>query len=88
MANIKSAEKRIRQTAKRLLRNRSQRSRMRTAIKQLRQAVAAGDAKHARELLDPTLSLIDRTAQKKDIHPNAAARTKSRLVRAIHKLSA
>ncbi len=88
MANIKSAEKRVRQTARQLQRNRSQRSRMRTAIKQLRQAVEAGDAKQARELLDPTLSLIDRTAQKKVIHPNAAARTKSRLVRAIHKLSA
>lgn len=88
MANTKSAEKRIRQTAKQRERNRSQRSRMRTAVKQLRQAIVAGDVKKAEELLPPTLSLIDRTAQKNVVHPNAAARTKSRLERAVKKLGA
>lgn len=86
MANIKSAEKRIGQTERDRERNRSQRSRMRRAIRQLREAVSAGDLDKARELLPDTLKLIDSTAQKKVIHRNAAARTKSRLSRAVASL--
>ena len=86
MANHRSAEKRIRQTAKREARNRHFRTRMRTAIKKLRAALAEGDAGSARELLTPTLSLIDATAQKGVIHRNAAARYKSRLTRHVNAL--
>ncbi|MDA8016854.1 MAG: 30S ribosomal protein S20 [Thermoanaerobaculia bacterium] len=86
MANHKSAEKRIRQTAKRRLRNRQKMTRMRSAIKKLRAAVAEGDQKTAQELLQPTLSIVDRTAQKGVIHGNKAARTKSRLVYAVSSL--
>jgi small subunit ribosomal protein S20 len=88
MANTRSAEKRLRQTAKQRDRNRAQRTRMRSAVARLRRTVEAGDATKAQELLDPTLSLIDRTAQKKVIHANAAARSKARLVHAVKKLSA
>ena len=87
MANIKSAEKRIRRTLKEQARNRSQRSQMRTAIKQLRGVIASGDKKKAGELLPGTLSLIDRTAVKKVVHRNAAARSKSRLVAAVSKMA-
>ena len=87
MANTRSAEKRLRQTVKHQERNRAQRSRMRSAVARLRRTVDAGDAKKAAELLEPTLSLIDRTAQKKVIHANAAARSKARLVHAVKKLS-
>ena len=83
MANKVSAEKRMRQAPKRRLRNRSHRSRMRSQIKSLRQAVASGDAEKARELLPATLGVIDHTAQRGIIHRNAAARTKSRLSRAV-----
>ena len=86
MANHKSAEKRIRQTAKRRLRNRNNITRMRGAVKKLRSAVAEGDQKTAQELLQPTLSIVDRTAQKGVIHGNKAARTKSRLVHAVASL--
>ena len=86
MANNPSAIKRNRQTVGRRLRNRSQKSRMRTAIKTLRQAIDEGDAATARRLLPDTLSLVDATAQKGAIHDNAAARTKSRLERAVAKL--
>ncbi len=86
MANIKSAEKRIGQTERDRDRNRSQRSRMRRAVRQLREAVSAGDVSKAQELLPDTLKLIDTTAQKKIIHRNAAARTKSRLSRAVANL--
>ena len=83
MANIESAKKRIRKTATQRERNRTVTSRMRTAIKTLRQTVAAGDGSAARELLPKTESIVDATARKGMIHRNAAARTKSRLAKAV-----
>jgi small subunit ribosomal protein S20 len=83
MANSKSAVKRIRQNEVRRQRNRSYRTRMRTAIRKLRTAMTEGDAAKAQELLDPTLVLIDKTASKGIIHDNTAARYKSRLTRAV-----
>ncbi len=87
MANTKSAQKRMRQALKRRARNRAQRSTLRTAVKNLRSAVADGNAELARELLPSTLSIVDTTAKKGVIHANAAARTKSRLARAVNGLS-
>lgn len=86
MANTKSAQKRIRQSSKRRERNRAHRSTMRTAVKKLRRLVADGDAEQARELLPRTLSIVDASAQKGVIHANTAARTKSRLARAVGRL--
>ena len=83
MANTKSAEKRNRQTIRERDRNRAQRTRMRTAVKGLREAVEAGDADKAKELLPETIRIIDVTAQKNVVHANAAGRTKSRLTRAV-----
>jgi small subunit ribosomal protein S20 len=86
MANSKSAEKRIRQAEKRRVRNRFHRSRMRTAVKQLRDHIEQGQGEQARASLSGTLGLIDATARKGVIHRNAAARTKSRLTIAVSKL--
>jgi len=83
MANTKSAEKRNRQNIKQRERNRANRSRLRTAIKSLRSAVATGDATAAAELLPQTLGIIDKTAQKKIIHSNTASRYKSRLTKSV-----
>jgi len=88
MANHKSAVKQHKQALQRRLRNRNHRSRMRSAIKELRQAVEAGDAETSRGLLPATLALVDRTSKLGGIHDNAAGRTKSRLTRAVNKLSA
>jgi len=88
MANTKSAEKRWRQSIVRRTRNRSRLSRLRTSLKRVRTAVAEGDAAKAQELLSPTLSLIDQTSAKGSIHPNAAARYKSRLTRLVRGLGA
>ena len=87
MANIKSAEKRIEQTARSRERNRAQRSKMRGAVRKVRQAIEDGDSAKAQELLPETLSLVDATAQKGVVHRNAAARTKSRLTRAVAGMS-
>jgi len=82
MANIKSARKRIRQTAKRQLRNRSVRSHLRTKVKQYRQAEAPKKA----ETLTATYAEIDRAWRKGVIHKNAASRYKSRLAKAAAKV--
>lgn len=87
MANTKSAEKRNRQNVKARERNRAHRSRLRTAIKSLRAAVASGDAAKAQELLPQTLGVIDATAQKKVIHSNTASRYKSRLAKTVASLN-
>ena len=86
MANIKSAKKRIRQDETRQARNRANRSRVRTAVKDLRTAIETGDGDKAREMLPSTLGVIDNSRQKNVMNRNAAARTKSRLTRAVASL--
>ena len=88
MANHKSAIKKARQDQVRRLRNRGHRSRMATAVKKFRKALAAGDVDAARSLLPGTLSILDRSAKLGVMHDNAAARSKSRLTRALNKLAA
>ena len=77
MANIKSAEKRIRTSAKKRARNKARVSRLRSAVKGYRQTDAKGKAK----ALPTTHSEIDRALAKGVIHRNAAARYKSRLAK-------
>jgi small subunit ribosomal protein S20 len=77
MANIKSAVKRMRQTARRAARNRSVRSALRTTLKTYRAADDSG--KSAK--VPATYSEIDTARRKGVIHRNAAARYKSRLAR-------
>ncbi|HEX5703191.1 MAG TPA: 30S ribosomal protein S20 [Pyrinomonadaceae bacterium] len=79
MPNHKSAEKRVRQSERRRLINRSNRTRLRTAIKNLRTALSKDAGKAAPELLPKTVSEIDKAVQKGVLHRNAAARHKSRL---------
>ena len=88
MANHKSATKEHRQSLKRRARNRDHRSRLRTAVKKFRAALEAGDTETAGGLLPSTLALLDRTAKLGGIHDSAAARTKSRLTRALNRASA
>ena len=79
MPNHKSAEKRMRQNEKRKQINRSNRTRVRGAIKKLRGALESGDAKELQTLLPATISTIDKAVQKGVLHRNTAARYKSRL---------
>ena len=79
MANHVSALKRVRQTEKRTGVNRANRSRLRTALRSLREALAAGDQKAAETQYRETVSIIDKSVQKGVLHGNAASRYKSRL---------
>ncbi len=83
MANSKQARKRARQNVDRNLHNAALRSRLRTAIKSVRKAIAAGDKKAATETLRVSTSVIDSIDDKKIVHKNLAARHKSRLAAAI-----
>ncbi len=86
MANIASARKRARQAAQLNKHNSSLRSRLRTAIKSVRKAVATGDKTAAANQFRASMSIIDSIADKRIIHKNAAARHKSRLAAAVKSL--
>jgi small subunit ribosomal protein S20 len=84
MANIPSAFKHLRQTAKRTERNRAAKSRLRTSVKRVRQALAAGNLEAATAAFRSAVALIDHTASRGIIHPRTAARYKSRLAQQLH----
>jgi len=88
MADHKSAVKQHRQSLARRGRNRAHRSRLRTSLKKLQAAIGSGDAEQAGALLTGAYSLLDKTAKLGAIKGNAAARKKSRLARAVQRISA
>ncbi len=88
MANSKSAEKRIRVGERRRLRNRPFRSAARTFVKKAELAIATGDREVAEQAVLTATSTLDRVASKGVIHPNNAARRKSRLMKKFNALSA
>lgn len=88
MANSKSAEKRIRVNARNAERNRVYRSSARTLVKRAELAIREGDAEVAEEAVKRAIVALDRTASKKVIHPNNAARRKSRLMAKFNALGA
>ena len=79
MANHFSALKRARQTTKRTENNRSNTSRLRTALRKLRQTIASGDAKQVKAAFGETVSMIDKAVKNGVIHKNTGSRYKSRL---------
>ena len=87
MANSAQARKRARQAAETSKHNASLRSSLRTAVKQVRKAIQAGDKAAAAQKLKTSQAVIDRIADKKVVHKNMASRTKSRLAQAIKALA-
>ena len=84
MPKLKSAKKHQVTSAKAYARNRALRSRMRTALKRVRQAP---DKTSAETALQAAISMVDRTTRKGIIHKNAAARYKSRLSRLVQTMA-
>ena len=82
MANIKSAKKRIRQTAKRRRRNLAAKRAVKDSFKKAVAAIAKKDP-GAKELIKKAVSIIDKAAQRGIIHKNKAARKKSRLLKKV-----
>jgi small subunit ribosomal protein S20 len=83
MANIKSARKRAKQAIERREHNMSLRTEVRTAIKNVKKAVAAGKKDEAAKVLQQSQAVIDRIVAKGVLHRNAGDRHKSRLAHAI-----
>ena len=79
MANHVSALKRARQTETRTEVNRANRSRVRTSLRALREALTKGDAKAAQEQYRETVSTLDKSVQKGVFHQNTVSRYKARL---------
>jgi small subunit ribosomal protein S20 len=83
MANIKSARKRAKQAVERREHNMSLRTEVRTAIKNMKKAVAAGNKDNAAKALRESQRVIDRIVSKGILHRNAGDRHKSRLAHAL-----
>ena len=81
MPTHKSAKKRLKTNEKSNIRNRAVKSQIRTLVKNAETSVDEASLKEA-------VSLLDRAARKKVIHPNKASRMKSRLAKMVQKKSA
>jgi small subunit ribosomal protein S20 len=79
MANTASARKRIRQTEKRTIRNRARRSRVRTFLRKVEQAIASGDKTQAQEAFRAAQPELQRAVTKGVLHLNTVSRKLSRL---------
>ena len=83
MPTHKSAEKALRQSITRNLRNKAVKSKVRTIIKKVE---TARDKTQAKDLLKQTFSLLDKAVKRNVIHFNQASRTKSRLTKLVNQL--
>jgi small subunit ribosomal protein S20 len=88
VANHKSAGKRNRQAQVRRLRNRMNKSKMKTVIHQLDEVVAAGSTDEAKEALKKAISVVAKTASKGTIHKKNASRKISRLTKRVNAMTA
>jgi small subunit ribosomal protein S20 len=86
MANTKSAEKRAREAVERRARNVAHRSKVRSAVRKVLEAIRAGKKQEAAAALKEAAPVIDSMARKGIIHRNKAARQKSRLAAQINAL--
>ena len=88
MANHKSAEKRNRQAQAGRLRNRINRSKMKSAVRSLNVAIESGTVEEAKEALQVVIPVIAKTASKGTIHKKNASRKISRLTKRVNGLEA
>jgi len=88
VANLDSSKKRIRQNEKNRIRNRARKSLIKTATRQLLDAIHDGDMQTAKSLLSKASKQIDQVAAKGTIHRNTASRKKSRLTKRLNKAAA
>jgi small subunit ribosomal protein S20 len=83
MPNTKSAKKRLRQNEERRSRNRSARTGLKSQLRKVRETVASGALDKAQDEFRTASRHLDQAGSKKLIHPNKAARIKSRLSKLI-----
>jgi small subunit ribosomal protein S20 len=88
LATHKSAIKRAKQSEARRLRNRTRKTRVKSAVKQVRTALENKSVEEAQAALQQAVPVIDKAASKGTLHHRAAARKISRLSKQVHALSA
>ncbi|MFC1981936.1 30S ribosomal protein S20 [Chloroflexota bacterium] len=88
MPVTKSAEKRVRAAGRRLLRNKSMRSQCKTNITKAEKLIFSGELELAQKAVVDAVSSLDKAAEKGIIHPNNAARRKSRLLKKLNESQA
>jgi small subunit ribosomal protein S20 len=88
MANHYSALKRSRQTERKTAANRANKSRLRSALRAMREAIAKGDKVAANSALRTAASAVDKGVQKGVLHKNTASRYKARLNARVKAISA
>jgi small subunit ribosomal protein S20 len=88
MPQTKSAKKRLRQSLQRRAANRAGRSKLKTLVKKVREAIGGGDADAIATAFRNAQKFVDQSADKGLIHANAAARIKSRLNQQVKKAAA
>ncbi|ARK05122.1 MULTISPECIES: 30S ribosomal protein S20 [Cellulosimicrobium] len=86
MANIKSQIKRIRTNEKARLRNKAVKSELKTYVRRVREAVAAGDKDAATTALQAASRKLDKAVSKGVIHANQAANRKSAIAKSVNAL--
>ena len=84
MPTTKSAEKSIRTSEKRRMRNRSVRSEVKTNITRAEKLIFAGEVEASQSAVTAAISSLDSAAEKGILHPNNAARRKSRLMKKLN----
>jgi len=87
LANHASALKRARQNEVKRVRNKSYKTRVKKAVKEVRTAIAANSAEQAQQSFREAVSIIQKTASKGVIHKNQASRKVSRLARGIKRVA-
>ena len=88
MPNTESAKRAMRKAERRRVRNKSQRSALKTLVKKVRATATAGEGDASKEALEVVIKRLDQAAAKHLIHKNKAARTKSRLTKMVNKKAA
>ncbi|GIW78670.1 MAG: 30S ribosomal protein S20 [Gemmatales bacterium] len=85
MPHTRSAKKRLRQNVKRRLYNRSNKRAIKTQIKKVLAALETGEAEQVQKEFRLAVKKLDKAAARRILHPNTAARKKSKLARVINR---
>ncbi len=88
MPNTKSAQKQLRVAQGKRLRNKSVRSLTKTNIRKAEELIFSGELEPAKDAVVAAISSLDKAAEKGIIHPNNAARRKSRLLKKLNQVLA
>lgn len=86
MPNTKSASKAMRQSIRRRVRNIASKDKFKSAVKEVRKLISAGEKSKAMEAMKSAMSALDKAVKKNVVHKNKSSRLKSRIAKAMAKI--